>query len=69
MIADTNLDADVQALKVDSELLSALASVMKAPITADEAAFFSELDQQVNREMESLALRLASQERNEHTWN
>ncbi len=62
MVTDADLDGDVQALKVDIALRARLSSRMSDPITDDEAAVFSELDQQVNCEMEDLAGRMATQD-------
>jgi len=61
----TRFDADVQALQVVTTLRANVAGMLASgPISCDDAAFFQELDHDVNEEFERLASRLAAQESN-----
>ncbi len=57
-------DADLHRLKTDMLLRSSLAAVISEPISADEAAQFTVLDEQIDREIETLACQMAFQEGN-----
>ncbi len=54
---------DLHRLKADVLLRSSLAATIREPISVDEAAQFTMLDGQIDCEIETLARRMAIQER------